>query len=105
MTLNEDNLQIFCPTCEHENFIPFDECFVDHTISCKACNANIYWHSCPKCETGWYDLQPPPLVNCPDCSADDKKPNFRHYARNFIYFVCFMVALIVLKSLFIWMSK
>lgn len=66
MTNDANNIELVCPTCGHENSIQFDKSFVDQTIACKACNTSIYWHNCPKCETGWCDSQSS-VAKCPGC--------------------------------------
>ncbi len=69
MKKHNDEIEIFCPSCNNREFLEFEQSEQEQKLRCSSCGEIIYWHSCPGCGTGFYDKSE--VRNCPDC--DDKK--------------------------------
>lgn len=63
---SDDYIDIFCGDCQTENHISFEQSLSENHTNCTQCGTIIYWHNCPECGTGFYNLEKE--CNCPDCT-------------------------------------
>ncbi len=68
--LRDDKIEIMCSHCQAENSLSLEDSMEDIEVLCIDCGSKFYWHNCPKCDTGYSDLNVE--MNCPECLAANK---------------------------------
>lgn len=61
-----DNIELYCGHCKNKTSIDLKALERNTEITCSGCKSTIYWHVCPDCETGYYNMEETGC--CPECS-------------------------------------